>query len=397
MPNRGPSGQALPAEARFILACIADPDSAGPGPAHSLGAAELDWDELRRIANRHSIIPMLWRFVSGNQSAVPESFLEAVRADFLGNALRNLALTRELVRIAGAFDNADIPMIALKGPALALDACGSLSRRQFVDLDILIRPIDLPRAGQTLLAQGYSSKAFEPGSRGARFFLSYEDQFISQIDDKQLDVHWHLLPDYFPFTPDEGSIWSSAQPIDIEGATIRTLAPVDHLLFVIAHATKHGWATLAQVCDVAAILRSHPELDWEAVAAQARRYNCERMLMVGLTLAADLIGSCAGGELLSKARSNSSVGALAQSIAARIFGEPSELFHEFVVPFRSIERFRDRARYLTGLALKPTIVDWESMPLPPPLYWIYYAARPLRLLLQFGSSAISMSKLGASP
>ena len=32
----------------------------------------------------------------------------------------------------------------------------------------------------------------------------------------------------------------------------------------------------------------------------------------------------------SKARSNSSVSALAQSIAARMFGEPSELFHELL-------------------------------------------------------------------
>ena len=100
MPNRAASREALPAEARFVLACIADSESPESVEARALAAGQLDWDELRRIAEFHGVIPMLWRFVSRNEDAVPESFLEAVRADFFGNALRTLALTRELVRIA---------------------------------------------------------------------------------------------------------------------------------------------------------------------------------------------------------------------------------------------------------------------------------------------------------
>ena len=147
---------------------------------------------------------------------------------------------------------------------------------------------------------------------------------------------------------------------------------------------------------MAAIARSHPELDWQAVAGHARRYKCERLLMLGLKLASDLTQARIGGELLTSPQSDS-VDALAHSIEARMFdhiGELSGLFHEFVVPFRTIENIRDRVRYLTGLALKPTIVDWEFMPLPPHFYWIYYAARPLRLLIQSGLSAVSIRRRG---
>ena len=344
--------------------------------ARALAAGQLNWDELRRIADFHGVIPMLWRFVSRNEDSVPESFLEALRADFFGNALRTLTLTRELVRIACAFDRAGIRLIALKGPALAIDAYGDTAKRQFVDLDLLVHRADLPRAAEILVAEGYSPRAFEPQSRGAEFFLSYEDQFISNANRGPVDIHWRLAPDYFPFAPDEDSIWRVAQNIEIQGTTIRTLATADHLLFVIVHATKHGWPTLGQVCDVAAIVRSHPELDWRAVAVQARRYRCERMLMLGLKLASDLIRARIGGELLARSECDSQVGALAQSIEARMFaqtGEPSALFHEFIVPFRSIESIPDRVRYLMGLALKPTVVDWEFMRLPRHFYWIYYA------------------------
>lgn len=397
MPNRAASHEALPVEARFVLGCIADPESPAAAAARALAAGQLDWDELRRIADYHGVIPMLWRFVSRNEDAIPGPFLEAVRADFFGNALRILALTRELAGIVRAFDRAGIPLIALKGPALAVDAYGDTAKRQFGDLDLLIHRADLAGAAEILVAEGYFPRAFEPRSRGAEFFLSYEDQFISNANRGPVDLHWRLSPDYFPFSPDEDSLWSAAQNLEIQGTTIRTLATADHLLFVIAHATKHGWPTLGQVCDVAAIVRSHPELDWQAVACQARRYRCERMLMLGLKLASDLIQTRIGGESLARSDCDARVGALAQSIKARMFeqtGEPSAFFHELIVPFRSIESMPDRVRYLTGLALKPTVVDWEFMRLPRHFYWIYYAIRPLRLMIQSGWGALPLRKPG---
>lgn len=366
--------------------------------ARALAAGELDWVELRRIADRHGVLPMLWRFACSNPDAVPDSFLATLRADFFGNALRNLALARQLVRTAGALDRASVQMIALKGPALTLDGYGDLAMRQFVDLDILIHSTDLPRAAEILVAEGYNSRGLEPGARGAGFFLSYEDQFTSQLGAGPIDVHWRLAPDYFPFAPDEDSLWSGAAQIEIEGTPIRTLAPADHLLFVVAHATKHGWPVLGNVCDVAAIVRSHPELDWGAIAARARQSNCERMLMLGLTLASDLAGARIVEPLLSNSHSDSRVRALAKSITARMFdkgGGRSGLFHEFVVPLRSIESTRDRARYLVGLVFKPTIVDWEFMALPAHFYWLYYAIRPLRLMFQFAPGVLPTAKAGA--
>jgi hypothetical protein len=395
-PNRTPAGATLPAEARFVLACIADPESPdSPAEARALVGGELDWEELRRIADRHGVTPMLWRFVSTNEDSVPASFLEAVQADFFGNALHSLGLARELVRIADALERAGIPIIALKGPALALDAYGDLSMRQFNDLDILIHSSDLARAAETLVADGYSQRGFE--LRGAGFFDLYEDQFMA-LGRGRVDVHWRLLPDYFPFAPDEESLWNGARQVDMDGTAILTLAPADHLLFVVGHATKHGWPTLRHVCDIAAIARSHPELDWEAVAALTRRSKCERMLMLGLSLVYDLTGARFGGDLLSDALSDSRVRALAQSIQARMFqpggGRPG-LFREFVVPLRAIQGTGRRARYVIGLALKPTLVDWEFMPLPPHFYWIYYATRPLRLLVQFGAGVLPMRRVGA--
>jgi hypothetical protein len=177
--------------------------------AHSL-ADQLDWDNLSDRGlpwpdNNVVAIPLPQRRLSSR--FIPGGCARG----FFGSTLHTLALTRELVGMARGFDGAGISMIVLKGPAFALDAYGDTARRQFVDLDLLIHPADLPRAADILVAEGYSPQAFEPGSRGAEFFLSYEDQFVSNADGGPIDLHWRLLPNYFPFALDEDSIWRTAQ------------------------------------------------------------------------------------------------------------------------------------------------------------------------------------------
>ncbi len=57
-----------------------------------------------------------------------------------------------------------------------------------------------------------------------------------------------------------------------------------------AHGAKHGWTRLVWICDVAAIVANHPDLDWAVVVDEARRLGIERMLRIGLPLARDLVG-----------------------------------------------------------------------------------------------------------
>ena len=63
------------------------------------------------------------------------------------------------------------------------------------------------------------------------------------------------------------------------------LAPEDSLLILCVHANKHQWSRLGWICDIAEMLRSHPDLNWPVVMEQARMLRSERMLLLGLLLA----------------------------------------------------------------------------------------------------------------
>jgi hypothetical protein len=57
---------------------------------------------------------------------------------------------------------------------------------------------------------------------------------------------------------------------------------------------------------------------------------------------------------------------------------------------RARERLRDGARYGLSLALAPTVADWTTWPLAPPLTPLYYLLRPLRLACKHGRNLLGL-------
>jgi hypothetical protein len=308
----------------------------------------------------------------------------------MANLAHSTMLARELVRISAELSAAGVAMLALKGPTLAALAYGDLASRHFADLDILIREHDLPSAAAILARSGYRPRRCGRDTPGVGFFRSTEDEFWRD-GGAVIDVHWRLVPHYFPFATDPDLLWQRAVMVELEGAPVATLAPADLLSFLIAHATKHGWANLREICDVAA-LAARIDFDWDALLHDSERLGCARMMKLGALLAGEPGGAAIAPAILARARSDVRASALAHEIRARLFTEGGSrpgLFHDWIVPLRAIEGGARRARYLLERGLRPTIEDWETLALPRALYPLYYAARPLRLALHHGPRLFS--------
>ena len=120
---------------------------------------EIDCTNLLRTARAHGVIPLLyWRLSKTCPEAVSTAVLDRLRGDFHANSLRNLSLTRELLKLLNLFEAQGITAIPYKGPAPAAFAYGNLALRQFADLDILIRKHDVPRAKEVFISAGYRSE-----------------------------------------------------------------------------------------------------------------------------------------------------------------------------------------------------------------------------------------------
>ena len=200
-----------------------------------------------------------------------------------------------------------------------------------------------------------------------------------------IDLHWELNPAYFSYGPAAAAVWDRAESIRVEGAEVLMLAPDDLVLFLAVHATKHGWINLGWICDFDAALRARRDLDLPAIAEAARRSGCLRMLLLAIALAAELLDAPIPPLFADAIRRDSAIASLVAGIERRLFasvGMRARLYSEWAVPIRTITSARGRVRYLASRALTPNIDDFDFMPLPPMLYPLYYAMRPLRLAWQ---------------
>jgi hypothetical protein len=351
----------------------------------------LDWTYLTAAAAAHGTAPLLyWQLNQHARDAVPAAVLDDLHQQFLANTRRSLLLAGELLGLLKLLETQAIRVIPFKGPTLAAFAYGNLALRQYIDLDLLILPADLPRARQFLASAGYNS--------GLALTPVQEEAYLASIGQIPLvknggvcvtELHTRITPRHFYFPLKLERLWPRLRPLSLGGQDVLALAAEDLLLVLCAHGAKHCWARLGWVCDVAELLRVQPALNWEAVAAEARHLRCVRILLLGLLLAYDLLQAPVPVEMLRQARSAAAVRRLAAQARRRMFDEDSSRLsglHDALFHLRSRERLEDGLRYALSLALTPTVADWTQR--PAHFSFLYPLLRPVRLAGKYARIAL---------
>ncbi|HEY8597153.1 MAG TPA: nucleotidyltransferase family protein [Thermomicrobiales bacterium] len=377
----------LPPHRRLLLACA----SPAPDPLAiaAIVPAVTDWEAVAREAQGHGLLPLVYEGVRG-VAGVPVGALRLLRARFEENGREILRLTGELRRLLDAFAIAAIPVLPYKGPTLALIAYGSLARRQFRDLDMLVRPQDVERAIATLIANGYHpTREFSPAQWLLYRRAQCELAFLGE-NGVVVELHWALFPRYYAFSPDLAALWSRLRPVSVGGRAVPTLAPEDLFLFLCAHGAKHDWRRLEWIANLAALIARTPTLDWAAIEGEARRLGGLRFLHLGALLTGEWLAAPVPAWLLAQAGADRGARALAAQVR-HTFGAPEtaetpddeQQWHPLHLRVR--ERRRDRLRYAWFWVVAPTVLDFAVVRLPLPLWPLYYLIRPLRLLARLGN------------
>lgn len=375
-------------EGELLLLCARSVTGAAApaGRVRELARAPLDWDWLVRLARRHSVLPLLHRGLEAKaRGDGPPELVGALRDECRASATRGMLLAGELSQIVGLFETEGVPVLAYKGPALAVQAYGELALRRFVDLDLIVRRGDARRAGGLLQSLGYRKPKGLTESH-EEFLLRRQHNLAFARDGGALiaELHWEVAPAPFASLPVDEAVWARAVPVGLFGREVKSLSPEDLLVALCVHGTKHLWGRLSWVCDVAALLNSHPNLDWSFVLRRAGEARVERMLCLGLRLAAGLL--CARvPENLPVGRCGAQVGPPAVEVTKNLFGaadyEPPGLLRSTLFNLRLRPGAREKVGFLRFI-FTPTDGDLTAVRLPPALSFLYYVLRPFRLALK---------------
>jgi hypothetical protein len=214
--------------------------------------------------------------------------------------VRFVRLERELAAVVTTFADANLPLVVLKGYALARTYYAGPAHRPMVDLDLAVPPERHAEATVLLARCGFRLK-FE--SRTLSAGAGTHALSFAAGDGTEIDLHRNLLFCSRWDGADDG-FWARAVPLPVRGRPALTLSPADQLL----HACLHGYrenpavSPVRWIADALAILE-RGRLDaaaWSILLAEAASHRCEPVLCACLALLVEQFGAPVPAEVLDQ-------------------------------------------------------------------------------------------------
>ncbi|HYJ86513.1 MAG TPA: nucleotidyltransferase family protein [Pyrinomonadaceae bacterium] len=373
-----------------ILICVARQslDAAATERLRELLKRELDWKYLVATAHHHCLAPLLnLHLKAAPPSLVPPHVMDRLQRDDDQNTKSNLSLAGELLKLLDLFEGQGIEAIPFKGPTLAVCAYGDVGLRQFGDLDLLVRKRDVPRVIELLVSRNFKPTPELTDSQRAALLRFDCAQNFKNGNNVVLDLHWNFTAPSYAFAFDVDSLWSRLETVNISSRPIVTLTSDDLLLILCLHGATHFWERLGWISDVAGLITRGTNLDWQRALSSAAALGAQRILLLGLFLAGELLQAPIPEGVWKVVMADPTVRTIAGQVQKQLFAEEDAapgIFDSTRLHLSMRERRRDRLRYCLHLAATPRVYDWMVLPLPDRLFFLYYLLRPLRLTGKYG-------------
>ncbi len=383
------SNSACPEKQLFAYCAHSQPDPSLKQKIAELLERNLDWEYILDQAEENSITPLVSRQLHGIATGgMPASAADRLKNASRANTIRCLFLSAELIKILDLFRSHGIQVIPYKGPVLAVQAYDDVTLREFEDLDIILRQSDLPKAHEVMLGLGYRPKydwILSPGAAAST--VPGEYNYLDEERRVMVELHTELTLRHFPRAPDLDELSRRLVSVKLNEREVQTFSVEDGLAILCIHGAKDFWERFSWIADISELIRRYPNLNWDLTIQRAKSLNAERMLHVGLALAAGLLDAPVSSEIRRRVQADQVATDVASEIANRLMS----------LNYRSLDapgRFNFRRRMVPGtfegwryamrLSVVPAEEDWQMMRLPGPLAPLYIALRPLRLLRKYG-------------
>jgi hypothetical protein len=384
LQNTLPFGKSWQAAEWAVLVECAFPEC-NPQRLSDLLRRKPAWSVLIPLAEEHGVLMFLAERVLGEQeSSVPQEVLQKLQEKRRALLLFTYSLMAELFRLLESFREAGMEALVVKGPALSARAYGDASMRRYEDVDLLVRQRDMARFAELMTGCGYEPKV--PLNAIAAGKVPGEYVFRWPNTNRRIELHTEQTLRYFPRPLPVEGFFKRRIFLSFDAHTVPALCAEDELLLDCIHSAKHFWERLMWIADVAAMVSRQKNLDWDRAFLTARQAGAERMLCLGLLLAAETFQVKLPGEIERVIRSDHGAQRLAAEIVRQL---PSGRFARRTLLERASFRVRMRGALLPGLSyllrltLSPTEEDWAGNGKKERIGLFTALRRPLRLARKY--------------
>lgn len=277
-------------EARLVFLC------AGPRGNDSeivrIARAPLRWDLVTRMVIALRAVPVVERRIREALGGRLPAAAAAMGRLAMVEEFELQRMDERLDETVGAFQSAGIPIVLLKGAALARSVYHSVVDRPMLDLDVLVPASQTKAARELAMSLGW---VWKHDRRYAPFFSTHHH--LPPFRDGRgtralLELHTGLFPVGHPFGLEAAEVFSRAIRARGYSSGVSVPSPEDHLVYLCGHwVWSHmmnggAWRALR---DVGA-LTERGGLDWDLCVERARTARATTCVYWTLRLAQRMAG-----------------------------------------------------------------------------------------------------------
>jgi hypothetical protein len=163
-----------------------------------------------------------------------------------------------------------------------------------------------------------------------------------------VELHREFSPRNYGFALNPDRLRERLIRVPIAGRDVPTFAVEDLMLILSAHGERHWWGSLSWICDVAELIRTHSNMRWEWVLDEAQRLHGQRLVLLGMALANDLLRVPIPEVAAGRIQTDRALPGLVATVRHWLFRERDDFppaSARALSHLTARERWRDGARY----------------------------------------------------
>ena len=252
-------------------------------------AAGLDWGRFAGLARSHRLTPHVGRNLYRSE-AVADEVRPAFERMVEFTTQRGLVSAGAMRKIIIALAEAGIPSLPMKGPALASWLYADVTKRVFVDLDVLVDRADIGRGIEVMESIGFGPVGAmhqltpEEAEIADRAFYVHDAAFWHPELRVKLELHWIAFND-----PSYRTIERELQRLVHVDPAARDLGVM--AAHVLIHGAHHGYRRLCWLLDAAMFGHVLADSDWQRAVEITQADHVVNTVLLGPYLGHRLFGT----------------------------------------------------------------------------------------------------------
>jgi hypothetical protein len=378
----------IPLETQFMCDLVSPGFDAGQYPFASI-LTKLDPSILFDTLKRHHLYPLFHKvWHSLNLSLTPpwNSFSADLKTLVNTNRVQMITKTTVLLKIAKTFGDKHIPMIALKGPALAQQLYGDVALKASLDLDVFIDVADYKLAVKTLVGIGFEN-AEVPGNLNQRqetYLINnfHHIGFVHGATKVRLELHWALHTNKYTVGYTFEELYQQSGTVLLAGVAVNVPGELHQCIYLMFHGSTHQWKRLDWLCDWTMISQQCSNT-CQGLPSEVRRQGLEKIVAQSVELGQLFFGDLPALRevygvvtlqpcfLAASARN-----AILQEYQYSLGILPRLAMKVYLSSLKSDIRYKLKVWKTFG----PNLGDWGLLSLPEYLFFLYFPLRPFLYL-----------------